>query len=325
MERVFSGIQPTGVLHLGNYLGAIRNWVEIQEQYQCIFCIVDLHAITINYDTAQMSPRILDLATGFLACGVDPSKAAIFVQSALPQHSELAWILNCVTPMGELSRQTQFKSKSQQQVDNINAGLFTYPVLQAADILLYKAVKVPVGEDQDQHLELSREIARKFNARFGATFPEPRTMFTSTPRIIGLDGQAKMSKSLDNYIPIDADESVVRKRLAGAFTDPDRKRRSDPGNPDICNVYALHKYFTTEAQTSEIDASCRSAGIGCVDCKRMLGDSLLEYFRPVRERWNELRQRPDEVRAVLHDGAQRCGKLASETMREVKDKMGLSL
>lgn len=323
MERVFSGIQPSGVLHLGNYLGAVRNWVAIQRDYECIYCVVDLHAVTQPYAAVELPARILELATGLLACGLDPTQVKLFVQSSLPQHTELAWIFSCVTPMGELSRQTQFKSKSEQQAENINVGLFAYPVLQAADILLYKASRVPVGEDQEQHLELSREIARRFNTRFGATFPEPRTLFTSTPRIRGLDGTAKMSKSLGNHIAVDEDEDVLRRKLASAVTDPARQRRSDPGHPEICNVFSLHGFFSGADACEEIAGACRTAAIGCVDCKKRLGDRLVAHFRPIRERWQALRERPDEVRDLLQDGQQQCQRLADETMTEVRSKMGL--
>lgn len=323
MERVFSGIQPTGVLHIGNYLGAIRNWVAVQQDYECIYCIVDLHAITQSYEPKLLQTRTFELAAGLLACGIDPEKSALFVQSEVPQHAELAWVFNCVTPMGELSRQTQYKSKAEQQFDNINVGLFTYPVLQAADILLYKASRVPVGQDQEQHLELSREIARKFNARFGKTFPEARTLFTSTPKIRGLDGQAKMSKSLNNYIAIDEDEKALRKKLSRAFTDPDRKLRSDPGNPQICNVHALHGFFSEPERVEQIDADCRGAAIGCVDCKRMLADAMVAACAPIRDKLVELRKRPDDVRDVLATGRDRCSRLAERTMAEVRKKTGL--
>ncbi len=322
-ERVFSGIQPTGELHIGNYLGAIRNWVKIQNDFDCIYCVVDYHSITIDYDVQAMQERMFELACGLLACGIDPIKAHLFIQSEVPEHTELAWIFNAVTPMGELSRQTQFKSKSQDHADNINAGLFTYPVLQAADILLYKAGKVPVGEDQAQHLELCREIARKFNARFSPTFPEANTMFSSMPRIRGLDGQAKMSKSLGNTIRVDEDPKDLRKKLATAFTDPNRLRRSDPGNPDICNIYTLHTFFTEEKQVAEINKDCRSATIGCVDCKKNLADSMERHFTPIRQRWAELRKKPVEVRRILDEGREYCRSIAQATIKEVQIKMGL--
>ena len=324
MTRVFSGIQPTGELHIGNYLGAIQNWVKIQNDHDCIYCIVDYHAITSSYKPEQMPGRVLEVACGLLAAGIDPQEATLFVQSDVPQHTELAWVLASVTPMGELSRQTQFKTKSANQEANINTGLFTYPVLQAADILLYKASRVPVGEDQRQHLELCREIARKFNARFGeGTFPEAQTMFTSTPRIRGLDGQAKMSKSLNNTIAMDEDPKELRKKLARAFTDPNRLRRKDPGDPGVCNIFSIHKFFSPEQQVAEIDAGCRSADMGCVDCKRLLADNMEAHFQPIRARWAELRQHPDRVRAILDRGRDRCLELASETMAQVHQKLGL--
>ena len=323
MERVFSGIQPTGDLHIGNYLGAIRNWVGVQDSHECIYCVVDYHAITIPYEVPEMPGRILDLASGLMACGIDPDRSRLFIQSEVAQHTELAWVLNAVTPMGELSRQTQFKSKSEQHPENINAGLFTYPVLQAADILLYKASKVPVGEDQEQHLELSREIARRFNVRFGETFPEPRTMFSSTLRIRGLDGQAKMSKSLGNTISVDEDPEVLRRKLAKAFTDPNKLRRNDPGNPDICNIFTLHGFFTPRERTLEINRDCRSGALGCVECKRVLGDHMIAHFAPIRERWAALRRDPAPTRAALDRGRDGCLQIAEQTMTEVRSKLGL--
>lgn len=323
MERLFSGIQPTGELHIGNYLGAIRNWIAVQPTHECIYCVVDYHALTIPYEIDEMQRRIFDLSCGLLACGIDPDRATLFVQSHVPQHTELAWVFNTVTSMGELSRQTQFKSKSEQHADNINAGLFTYPVLQAADILLYKASKVPVGEDQAQHLELSREIARRFNLRFGETFSEPSTMFSSMPRIKGLDGQAKMSKSLGNTIAVDEEPDELRRKLAKAYTDPGKLRRHDPGNPDICNIYTLHTFFSGADVVAEVNRDCRSGALGCVECKRRLGDAMIAHFEPIRRRWAELRADPARVRAILDAGGAHCLKLAEETMVEVRRKLGL--
>ena len=323
MERVFSGIQPSGELHIGNYLGAVSNWVRIQQEYECIYCIVDYHAITAPYEVKDLQPRIFELACGLLACGIDPDKANLFVQSRVPEHTELAWIFNSVTPFGELSRQTQYKAKSAQHSNNINVGLFTYPVLQAADILLYKAGLVPVGEDQEQHLELSREITRKFNARYGETFPEPQTMSTKTPRIRGLDGQAKMSKSLGNTILVNEDPKSLRKKLAGAFTDPSRLRKSDPGDPSICNLFTIHKFFSSAPQVEEIDRECRTAGIGCVQCKKRLAEAMDAHFGPIQQRWAELKADPDQVWGALDQGAARCKELASQTMEQVRLGMGL--
>lgn len=323
MSRVFSGIQPSGDLHIGNYLGAVRNWVNLQDEHDCIYCIVDYHAITTPYNTKEFSAKIRELAGGLLACGVDPNKATLYVQSDVPQHTELAWIFNAVTPMGELSRQTQFKAKSQQHAEHINAGLFTYPVLQTADILLYHATHVPVGEDQVQHLELAREIVRKFNGRFGKVFREPQTLISSTPRIRGLDGKAKMSKSMDNTISVDETEKKLRKKLARAFTDPNRLERSDPGDPSICNLFTLHKFFSSESECEEIEAGCQSAAIGCVDCKKKLGDAMNAHFSPIRDRWAEYRAKPNEVDEILAAGAERCRGIANQTMEKVHKKMGM--
>ena len=323
MERVFSGIQPSGELHIGNYLGAVRNWVRIQQDFECIYCIVDYHAITAPYEAETLRQRIFDLACGILSCGVDPDRATLFVQSHVPEHTELAWVFNSVTPFGELSRQTQYKSKSAQHASNINVGLFTYPVLQAADILLYKASRVPVGEDQEQHLELSREIARKFNARYAETFPEPQTLSTDTPRILGLDGQAKMSKSLGNTILVNEDPRELRKKLAGAYTDPNRLRKSDPGDPDICNIFTIHKFFSSEEERAEIDRECRNAGIGCVQCKKKLADNMEAHFAPIQQRWKELQADPDQVWNILERGAAHCREIAGQTMEQVRSRMGL--
>src|SRR5687768_6735331 len=244
MSRIFSGIQPSGSLHIGNYLGAVKNWVELQHKYESFFCIVDYHAITVPYEPADLRARTADMALSLLAAGLDPAKCTIFVQSRVPEHTELAWIFNTITPLGELERQTQFKEKSQRQ-ESVAAGLLNYPVLQAADILLYKADTVPVGEDQVQHLELSREVARRWNARFGeGFFPEPQARLTPTRRIMGLDGQAKMSKSLGNTVGLLEEPPSIWEKLRPAVTDPARVRKTDPGTPEICNIFHLHKAFS---------------------------------------------------------------------------------
>jgi len=323
-KRLFSGMQPTGAPHIGNYLGAIKNWVELQGQFDSIYCIVDLHAVTIDYDTAVMQKRIIDMAAVLLACGLDaPGRCTLFVQSHVPQHAELAWLLNTVTPMAELYRMTQFKAKAEEHQKNVNLGLFAYPVLQAADILLYMGEVVPVGEDQVQHIELSRIIARKFNNRFGDVLPEPMEKVSYAPRIKGLDGQAKMSKSLNNQIDIIEDPDSIWNKLRTAVTDPARKTRKDPGTPEICNIHTLHTYFSTREQIDWVKDGCRNAKIGCFDCKRVLADNIIAYFRPIRERALDLLSRPDEVRAVLDAGAQRCRTIAEETMAKVRLAMGL--
>lgn len=322
MSRVFSGIQPSGELHIGNYLGAVRNWVRLQEAHECIYCIVDLHAVTQPYEPAELEERTLDMAAGLLAAGIDPERSVLFVQSHVPEHAELMWAFNCVTPLGELERMTQYKDKS-QRVESVPAGLLNYPILQAADILLYRADQVPVGEDQVQHLELAREIARRFNARFGREFfPEPKALLTAAARIVGLDGQAKMSKSLGNTIGLLESPAAVWEKLRPAMTDPARKTRKDPGNPDVCNIYTLHRAFSSDAEVAHVATQCRSAGWGCLDCKRLLADNLNAALAPVRERAAELTARPGYVRDVLVEGARRARTLARSTMEDVRRLMG---
>lgn len=323
METIFSGIQPSGELHLGNYLGAVHNWVRLQEQYRTFICVVDYHAITQNYDAKELAPRTVEMASELLACGIDPERTVIFVQSSVREHTELTWVLNTVTPFGELSRMTQFKDKSQKQEDNVNVGLFDYPVLQAADILLYKGEVVPVGVDQVQHLELAREIARRFNARWGETFPEPKPLLTKTPKILGLDGQAKMSKSLGNTIRLSESDEDIRAKLATAATDPRRARRKDPGNPDDCNVGTLHKFFSDEDRLRWVYEGCTTAGIGCLECKRALADNVISHLQPIRARKAELVANPGRVEEVLADGARRAGAVASQTMTLVRERIGL--
>jgi len=323
LSRIFSGIQPSGEITIGNYLGAIRNWVKLIEQYDSIFCIVDLHAITVAYEPSELRRKTFEAAAANIAAGLDPEKCTLFVQSEVPEHAELTWYFNTVTPMGDLGRMTQFKEKSKLHSENINVGLFDYPVLQAADILLYKADRVPVGEDQVQHIELSREIARKFNARFGDIFPEPQALLSPTPRIMGLDGKSKMSKSMNNYIGLVEEPDSIRKKLSTALTDENRKRRNDPGNPDICNIFTLHKNFSSAEEVESIDSECRKAGIGCVDCKKMLGDNMLRELDPIRTRYRELLGKPDEVAEPLRRGADRCREIAGTVMDEVRKAMGL--
>jgi tryptophanyl-tRNA synthetase len=326
MPRVFSGIQPSGELHIGNYLGAVRNWVEVQRRYESIFCIVDYHAITAPYDPADLRIRTRDLAVSLLAAGIDPDAAILFAQSSVPEHTELAWIFNTVTAVGELERQTQFKDKS-QRYDSVLAGVLNYPILQAADILLYRADTVPVGEDQVQHLELSREIARRWNARFASPkapyFPEPAALLTPTRRIMGLDGQAKMSKSLGNTIGVVEPAASVWEKLRPAVTDPNRVRKADPGTPEVCNLYHLHRAFNAPAVVEDVATRCRNAGWGCIDCKRVLFEGMEGALAPIRARAEEIAAKPTLVDEVLGDGAQRATAIARTTMAEVKSRMGL--
>jgi tryptophanyl-tRNA synthetase len=323
MTRSFSGIQPTGDLHIGNYLGAIQTWVEMLDRYDCIFCIVDLHALTIRYDVAQMRQRTLDAIAVNMACGLDPDRCILFVQSHVKEHAELCWIFDTVTPMGELGRMTQFKEKSRQNVENVNVGLFNYPVLQAADILLYKAEKVPVGEDQVQHIEFAREVARKFNGAYGDVFPECQALLSKAPRVMGLDGENKMSKSLGNHIALTDPPDTVWAKLATAVTDPARVRRTDPGEPTKCNIYALHRFFSTPEQIAWVEEGCRSAGIGCLECKRVLADNINAVLAPIQERYAELQADTARVEAVVRRGAEQAQAIATEVMAEVKDALGL--
>ncbi|MSR05959.1 MAG: tryptophan--tRNA ligase [Gemmatimonadetes bacterium] len=323
MARVFSGIQPSGELHIGNYLGAVQNWVKLQMEHDCFICIVDYHAITQDYDAAALEARTLEMAVGLVAAGIDPERSVLFVQSHVPEHTELAWILTTVTPLGDLERMTQFKDKSQRQ-ESILAGLLNYPVLQAADILLYRAGLVPVGEDQIQHLELVREIARKWNTRFApGFFPEPQAQLTKARRIVGLDGLGKMSKSMGNTIGILEEPAAVFDRLKPAKTDPARVTKKDPGDPAKCNLYSLHQYFSPAATVEDVAQKCRTAGWGCLDCKRVLADSVVAHFAPAREKSRELRNAPERIRDILHAGAEKARAVATETMREVREKMGL--
>jgi tryptophanyl-tRNA synthetase len=324
MPRIFSGIQPSGELHIGNYLGAVKNWVELQHSYDCIFCIVDYHAITAPYEPAELRRRTMDMAVSLLAAGLDPDKCTVFVQSHVPEHTELAWVFNSVTPIGELERQTQFKEKAQRQ-ESVVAGVLNYPVLQAADILLYRADSVPVGEDQVQHLELSREIARKWNARFAngeEFFPEPKPLLTATRRVMGLDGQAKMSKSLGNTVGLLEPFEAVWEKLRPAVTDPKRVRRTDPGTPEVCNIFHLHKAFNPPQTVEHVAVMCSTAGWGCIDCKKVLAESMESELVPIRTRAAALREEPSRIDDALAAGAERCRTLARETMRGVRERMG---
>jgi tryptophanyl-tRNA synthetase len=323
LPRVFSGMQPSGEAHLGNYLGALRQWVKLQDGHECFFCIVDQHALVGEFAPAELPARVFDLAVSFLAAGLDPERSVIFVQSDVPEHTELAWLFNAVTPVGDLERMTQYKDKS-ARLESIPAGLLNYPILQAADILLYRAAAVPVGEDQLQHLELARDVARKWNARFAENFfPEPAPILGDAGRILGLDGGAKMSKSMDNTVRILAEPDEVWARVRTAVTDPQRVRRDDPGRPEVCNVYTLHRHFTDPALLPDIAAQCRAGTRGCVDCKRILAESIAEHFAPARVRAAELKAQPGRVREILEAGAERARVEARETMRGVRDAMGM--
>ena len=325
MPRIFSGIQPSGELHIGNYLGAVKNWVALQHQFESIFCIVDYHAIIATYEPAQLRQRRRDMAVSLLAAGLDPNKCTLFIQSDVPEHTELAWIFNTITPIGELERQTQYKDKSAKQ-ESVMAGLLNYPVLQAADILLYRADRVPVGEDQVQHLELSRVVARRWNAAFSPEepyFPEPQPVLTATRRIMGLDGQTKMSKSMGNTIGLIEEPDAIWAKLRPAMTDPARVKKTDPGTPEVCNIYHLHKAFSPPATVEHVAMQCSTAGWGCIDCKKVLHASMETELVPIRTRARELAARPQLVTDALAAGADHCRKLARETLGVVREKMGI--
>ncbi|MGH7475754.1 MAG: tryptophan--tRNA ligase [Longimicrobiales bacterium] len=321
-RRVFSGMQPSGEAHLGNYLGALRQWVALQDEAECIYCIVDYHAITGGYDPALLPERTFELAVAYLAVGLDPDRCTIFVQSDVPAHTELMWLLNTVAPVGELERMTQYKEKV-AGLESIPAGLLNYPILQAADILIYHADLVPVGEDQQQHLELTREIARRFNHRFGAYFTEPQPLISEVGRIRGLDGAAKMSKSQGNTVGILDSPEEIWQKVRQAVTDPQRVRRSDPGRPEVCNVCQMHRHFMAADRVVSLHEGCRTATIGCVDSKRALAEAMAAHFAPMRERAAEYRAHPSRVHEILGDGAAHCRVLASRTLREVRERMGL--
>jgi tryptophanyl-tRNA synthetase len=321
---VFSGIQPSGDLTIGNYLGAVRTWkhqVENKEEADTlIYCIVDAHGITVPYKAKEMRARIDAFGIDLIACGIDPSRCVLFVQSDVRQHTELAWYLASVTPMGDLSRMTQFKDKSESQ-EFISSGLFTYPVLMSADILLYRTTEVPVGEDQLQHLELARETARRFNSRFGKTFLEPQPVLSASPRIMGTDGLTKMSKSKGNYIGLMEDPKSFWKKLQGMYTDPQRALRTDPGRPDLCNIFTMHKALSSVEEQASARKNCETAGWGCHDCKKLLHENFEKELLPIRSKRESLKL--SEVRDVLAEGAKKAEALAEQTMIRVRSAMGI--
>jgi tryptophanyl-tRNA synthetase len=321
-RRVFSGARPTGRQHLGNYLGAIQNYVSLQDDYDCVYCIVDIHALTTLEDTSDLQSNIHEMTLDWLAAGLDPQKSILFVQSHVPEVMELHTLLSMITPLGWLLRVPTFKEKVKLQPHNVNYGLVGYPVLMTSDIVLYKAEVVPVGEDQLPHLELAREIARRFNNLFGDTFPEPKAKLTSFPMVLGLDGKEKMSKQLGNHVEIALSDEETAERIMTAVTDPARKYRNDPGHPEICNIYTLHGYFNPE-QREDIGKQCRAAKIGCVECKTLLAEKINSALAPLRERRAAFAAKPEYVKEVLADGAQRAKVIARGTLKEVKQKMGL--
>ncbi len=324
MAKCFSGIQPTGAIHVGNYAGAIQNWVRLQAEMDCIFCIVDLHSLTIPYDPKEMPRRVLDAALDILACGIDPEKSRLFIQSHVPEHTELTWYLSCVAPLGELNRMTQFKEKS-ERVDSVNLGLYSYPVLQAADILLYKADVVPVGEDQVQHVEVTREIARRFNGQFGDTFPEPQVRLTKAARVMTLsDPTRKMSKSIEgSAIMLTDSDDAIKKQIKRAVTDVGP---GEPGvmSPGVANLFTLLEVFGRPEVLAQFKQSYDDGALRYGDLKAALTEAMLAGLGPIRDRRAELAAKPGEVCRLLLDSAADLRKTAQATLGEVRERMGLT-
>jgi tryptophanyl-tRNA synthetase len=329
-KRVLSGMRPTGKLHLGNYVGALQNWVGMQDQYECFFCVVDWHALTTDYaDTSMVKENSLEVAFDWLAAGLDPEKSVLFLQSHVPAHAELHLLFSMITPLGWLERVPTYKEQRENIKDKDlgTYGFLGYPLLQAADILVYKADCVPVGEDQVAHVELTREIARRFNGFYGrqkAVFPEPQALLTPAAKLPGTDGR-KMSKSYGNTIMLTDPEPVVRQKLKTMVTDPARVRRSDPGNPDVCPVGDLHKIFSDKETMAKVNVGCRSAGIGCIECKSWAADALVRLLSPIQERRKKFDENPRLAWDILEAGSARARKAAGDTMDDVRAAMGMSL
>jgi tryptophanyl-tRNA synthetase len=329
-KRVLSGMRPTGKLHLGNYVGALQNWVRMQDEYECFFCVVDWHALTTDYaDTSMVKSNSLEVAFDWLAAGLDPQKSVIFIQSHVREHAELHLLLSMITPLGWLERVPTYKEQRENIKDKDlgTYGFLGYPVLQAADILAYKADVVPVGEDQVAHIELTREIARRFNGFYGVenpVFPEPQSLLTPSPKLPGTDGR-KMSKSYGNTIMLADPEPVVRQKLKTMVTDPARVRRSDPGNPDVCPVGDLHKIFSSKETMAKVNEGCRSAGIGCIECKGWAADALVQLLSPIQERRRKYEENPHLAWDILEQGSKRATAAAAKTMVDVRAAMDMSL
>src|SRR5580698_10341045 len=330
-KRVLSGMRSTGKLHLGNYVGALENWVRMQDEYDCFFFIADWHALTTDYaDTSRLKENSVEVLLDWLAAGLDPAKCVMFIQSHVPAHAELHLLLSMITPLGWLERVPKYKEQKEniKEKDLGTYGFLGYPVLQSADILIYKADVVPVGEDQVAHVELTREIARRFNGFYAGTreyvFPEPAALLTPSPRLPGTDGR-KMSKSYGNAVMLSDPEPVVRQKLKTMVTDPARVRRSDPGNPDVCPVGDLHKIFSSKETMAKVNEGCRSAGIGCIECKGWAADALVQLLNPMQERRRKFEENPRLAWDILEEGTKRASAAAGATMRDVRAAMGMSL
>jgi tryptophanyl-tRNA synthetase len=327
MKRVVSGMRPTGKLHLGHLEAVLKNWVKLQDEYECYFFVADWHALTSHYaDTSEIRDNTLAMVCDWLGAGLDPNKSTIFVQSLVPQHAELHLLLSAVTPLGWLERVPTYKEAREQITDRDlgNYAFLGYPVLQAADILMYKGELVPVGEDQVPHLELTREIARRFNNFYGEIFPEPQAMLAPDPRVVGTDGR-RMSKSYRNDINITDPSDVVWEKLRTMVTDPARVRRIDPGNPDVCPVYWLHKLYSAQDTIEYVSVECRRAGIGCIDCKKLLYEKVIATLEPIAARSREYEHNMDAVKSILIEGSQRAQAAAEQTMSEVREAVRVGL
>lgn len=323
-QTVVSGIRATGKLHLGNYLGAMRNFVVLQEQYDCYFFIADYHSLTTEDDAGNLKAHLVPIVIDYLAIGLDPEKCVLFAQSSVPEIAELTLLLSMVQPKADLESLPTWREKKEDQEAKgkiATLGLFNYPMLMAADILIQKAALVPVGKDQLPHIYFARDVARRFNARYGETFPSPDILEGKAIRVPGLDGADKMGKSSGNTIDLIESAGDIRKKLAVAVTDTNRKRRQDIGNPFECNIFALHELISDPALVSQMQAGCQSAGIGCVDCKRALGNEIIKLLGPFQQRRAEIK--PDYAEEVLREGGKRARESAQRTVREVREKMGL--
>jgi len=321
--RILSGMRPTGALHLGNYMGALDNWTRLQDAYECFFSIVDWHSLTTDYaDPSSIRENVIEVATDWLAAGIDPERSTVFIQSLVPQHAELHLLLSMIVPVPWLERVPTYKEQQQNLSgkDLSTYGFLGYPLLQTSDIIIYKADAVPVGEDQAPHIEIAREIVRRFNNLYGDVFPEPQTLLTESKRIPGTDGR-KMSKSYGNAIYLKDEPETVRQKLRPMVTDPARKRRTDPGDPDICPVFDLHRAFSPVETREWAAAGCRSAGIGCLDCKAKLAEHMLERLAGVHARRPEFAKRPDTVWDVLFEGSRKAREVAEATMEDVRGAM----
>ncbi len=324
-KRVLSGMQPSGKLHIGNLVGALQNWVTLQEKYECYYFVADWHALTSQYaDPSQISAYTLDVLVNWLSAGIDPSKSVIFVQSQVPQHAELHLLLSMITPLGWLERVPSYKEKQEElkDVDLHTYGFLGYPLLQTADILMYKANYVPVGIDQIPHLEITREISRRFNYLYGNTFPEPEGLLTEFPKVPGIDGR-KMSKTYDNCIYLSDSSDEVEKKIKTMMTDPQRIKRTDSGDPELSPVFHLHKIFSGKEEQAEVAEGCRNAGIGCIDCKKILIKNLFKVLEPLWEKRNSYLIQTDLIEDIIQTGTKKAKKIAIETIGNVSKAMRL--